>query len=70
MDNPPHINVAICETFMVAWIEGHIFGHHQGQLCSCRAANRVWVWMKMCRLRYLHKSHSVKSIVDTDNANK
>lgn len=43
MDNPPHINVAICEAFVVARVEGHIFGHHQSQVGSCGAADCVWI---------------------------
>lgn len=41
MDNPPHVNVAVCETFVVARVEGHIFGHHQGQVGSRGAADGV-----------------------------
>lgn len=41
MDDPPNVNVAICEAFMVTRVEGHIFGHHQGQVGSCGAADCV-----------------------------
>lgn len=43
MHDPPHINVPICEAFVVAWVERHVFGHHQGQVGGCGAADGVWV---------------------------
>lgn len=54
VDNPPHVNVAICEAFMVAWVKGHIFGDHQSQVGSCGAANCVWAEMTTHWLRHLH----------------
>lgn len=54
VDNPPHIDVAICEAFMVAWVKGHIFGDHQSQVGSCGAANCIWAEMTAHWLRRLH----------------
>lgn len=35
VDDPPNINVALSEGLRIAWVEGHILGHQQGQACSC-----------------------------------
>lgn len=45
VDNPPHVNTAICEAFVVARVERHIFGYHQGKMCSCGAADCACVTM-------------------------
>lgn len=41
MDDPPHVNVALCEALMVARVEGHIFGHHESQMSRCGATDCV-----------------------------
>lgn len=43
VDDPPHINVAICEAFVVARVERHIFGYHQGKMGCRGTANRACV---------------------------
>lgn len=73
MDNPPHINVAICEAFMVAWIKGHVFGHHEGQVGSCGAADRVWVettvrWLKHLHLWFCPTESTVHKLLKVKNA--
>lgn len=43
--NPPHINVAVCEALMVARVERHIFGYHQGKMGGRGAADRACVML-------------------------
>ena len=40
--DPPHVDVAVAEAFVVAGVEGHVLGHHQGQVGGRGAAHRVW----------------------------
>jgi hypothetical protein len=39
--DPPHINVALQVTLMVAGVKSDVLGHKQGQVGSCGAAHSV-----------------------------
>lgn len=43
VDDPPHVDVAVCKAFVVARVEGYIFWDHQSQMGSGRAADGVLV---------------------------
>lgn len=73
MDNPPHINVAICEAFIVAWVERHIFGYHQGEMGGCGAADRAYVtlitWKKYVTSRVQQQTTEMFSTRNTKKYN-
>lgn len=41
MDDPPHVDVAVGEAFVVAGVEGHVFWDHQSQMGGGGAADSV-----------------------------
>jgi hypothetical protein len=57
MDDPPHIDGAVCEAFVVAGVEGNILGHHQSQVgccgtadCVCGEGNREVNMLTLCNM--------------------
>jgi len=42
VDDPPHVDVAVGESLVVAGVKGHVLGHHQGEVGGRGAAHRVW----------------------------